>query len=62
MARNIRMPTSDQQSRQTISEITATTMISRSPAVLTAEADGEIVMMSIEQGRYFGLDDIGSDI
>jgi Coenzyme PQQ synthesis protein D (PqqD) len=38
------------------------TMISRSPSVLTAEVDGEIVMMSIEQGRYFGLDDIGSDI
>jgi hypothetical protein len=37
-------------------------VISRSPAVLTAEVDGEIVMMSIEQGRYFGLDDIGSDI
>jgi hypothetical protein len=42
--------------------ITDTTIISRSPAVLTAEVDGEIVMMSIEQGRYFGLDDIGSDI
>jgi hypothetical protein len=38
------------------------TMISRSPSVLTAEVDGEVVMMSIEQGRYFGLDDIGSDI
>src|SRR5712691_3869399 len=38
------------------------TVISRSPSVLTAEVDGEIVMMSIEQGRYFGLDDIGSDI
>jgi len=38
------------------------TLISRSPAVLTAEVDGEVVMMSIEQGRYFGLDDIGSDI
>jgi hypothetical protein len=38
------------------------TMISRSPSVVTAEVDGEIVMMSIEQGRYFGLDDIGSDI
>ena len=36
--------------------------ISRSPSVLVAEVDGEIVMMSIEQGRYFGLDDIGSDI
>jgi len=38
------------------------TVISRSPAVLAAEVDGEIVMMSIEKGRYFGLDDIGSDI
>jgi hypothetical protein len=38
------------------------TIISRSPSVLTAEVDGEVVMMSIEQGRYFGLDDIGSDI
>jgi len=38
------------------------TVISRSPSVLTAEVEGELVMMSIEQGRYFGLDDIGSDI
>jgi hypothetical protein len=38
------------------------TVISRSPSVLTAEVDGEVVMMSIERGRYFGLDDIGSDI
>ena len=42
--------------------IADTTLISRSSSVLTAEVDGEIVMMSIEQGRYFGLDDIGSDI
>src|SRR5216683_2372711 len=38
------------------------TIISRSRSVLAAEVDGEIVMMSIEHGRYFGLDDIGSDI
>jgi Coenzyme PQQ synthesis protein D (PqqD) len=38
------------------------TMISRSPSVLAAEVSGEIVMMSIERGHYFGLDDIGSDI
>jgi hypothetical protein len=44
------------------SAISDATEISRSPSVLTAEVDGEIVMMSIEQGRYFGLDDIGSDI
>ena len=38
------------------------TVIARSPTVLAAEVDGEIVMMSIEQGRYYGLDDIASDI
>jgi hypothetical protein len=38
------------------------TVISRSPWVLAAEVDGEVVMMSIEEGLYFGLDDIGSDI
>src|SRR5437763_14899047 len=43
-------------------DIVEATIIARSPSVLTAEVDGEIVMMSIEQGRYFGLDDIGSDI
>jgi hypothetical protein len=42
--------------------ISDATLISRSPSVLVAEVDGEIVMMSIEQGRYFGLDDIGTDI
>ena len=46
----------------TLPTIGGATLISRSPSVLTAEVDGEIVMMSIEQGRYFGLDDIGSDI
>ena len=50
------------QTADTTSAIADTTVISRSPSVLTAEVDGEIVMMSIEQGRYFGLDDIGSDI
>src|SRR5436190_19348918 len=43
-------------------DIVEATIIARSPAVLAAEVDGEIVMMSIEQGRYFGLDDIASDI
>lgn len=42
--------------------LTDETRISRSSAVLTAEVDGEIVMMSIEKGRYFGLDDIGSQV
>jgi Coenzyme PQQ synthesis protein D (PqqD) len=52
----------DQSSSRPASSIVDATIVSRSPSVLTAEVDGEIVMMSIEQGRYFGLDDIGSDI
>jgi len=44
------------------SRITDATIISRSPSVITTEVNGEVVMMSIEQGQYFGLDDIGSDI
>src|SRR5260370_1439590 len=43
----------------TIADIT---LIARSASVLAAEVDGEIVMMSIEHGRYFGLDDIASAI
>jgi hypothetical protein len=52
----------DQSSSQPAGAIADATLVSRSPSVLTAEVDGEIVMMSIERGRYFGLDDIGSDI
>jgi hypothetical protein len=45
-----------------MSEIVDSTIISRSSSVLTAEVNDEVVMMSIEHGHYFGLDDIGSDI
>ena len=45
-----------------MANIVESTIISRSSSVLTAEVNGEIVMMSIQQGQYFGLDDIGSDI
>jgi coenzyme PQQ synthesis protein D (PqqD) len=43
-------------------KIVSATRISRDPAVITTEVDGDVVMMSIERGLYFGLDDIGSDI
>lgn len=56
------MPTKATRSAQVSRRIGATTVISRSPSVLTAEVNGEIVMMSIERGRYFGLNDIASDI
>ena len=53
---------SDRKSSQPADAIADAAIVSRSPSILTAEVDGEIVMMSIEQGRYFGLDHIGSDI
>jgi len=56
------MPTPTDRTAQPPRAIVDTTVISRSPSVLTAEVEGEVVMLSIEQGRYFGLDDIGSDI
>jgi hypothetical protein len=52
----------EQSSSQPAGTIADETIVSRSPSVRTAEMDGEIVMMSIEQGHYFGLDHIGSDI
>ncbi len=37
-------------------------IIQRSSDILASEVEGEIVMMSIEQGKYFGLDVVGGDI
>jgi hypothetical protein len=42
--------------------IAGATVVSRSPSVVAAEADGEIMMMSIVHGRYWSLDDVGTDI
>lgn len=53
---------SETQQAHAIPAISPTTVISRSQSVLSAEVDGEVVMLSIEQGCYYGLDDIGSDI
>ncbi len=53
---------SDQNDSQPTGTIADATIISRSPSILTVEVNGEIAMMSIEQGCYFVLDCIGSDI
>ena len=45
-----------------MSEIGADTVIARSPSVVTSVVDGEVLMMSIEQGRYFSLDDVAGDV
>lgn len=37
-------------------------VITRDETVLAAEIDGEIVLMSVTEGRYFGLNQVGSDI
>jgi hypothetical protein len=42
--------------------IAGTTVLSRSPSVVTADVEGEIMMMSIVHGRYWNLDDVGTDI
>jgi hypothetical protein len=42
--------------------ITAETIISRSREVVSSDIDGEVVMMSIEQGNYYGMDPIASRI
>jgi hypothetical protein len=53
---------SDKSGSQPAGAIADAAIVSRSPSILTAEVDGEIVMTRIEQGHYFGLDHIGSDI
>ena len=45
-----------------MSDITGTTVVSRSPSVVTADVEGELMMMSIVHGRYWSLDDVGTDI
>ncbi|MCP4697858.1 MAG: PqqD family protein [Gammaproteobacteria bacterium] len=43
-------------------EITLQSVIIRNPEINFTNMCGEIVMMSIDQGEFYGLDDIASDI
>ncbi len=38
------------------------TILKRNPELISTDVDGEKVMMSIENGEYFGLDSVGSRI
>lgn len=38
------------------------TLITRNMALMTAPVHNETVMMDIDSGHYYGLDDIGSEI
>ena len=42
--------------------LTKTSVIARSSELVCSDIDGEIVMMSIENGNYYGLDEVGSYI
>jgi hypothetical protein len=37
-------------------------IIQRNPEMVSADMDGEVVMMSIEDSAYFGLNAVGSDL
>jgi hypothetical protein len=37
-------------------------IVKRNPEIVTSNIDGEIVMMSIDNGEYYGLDEIASRI
>lgn len=37
-------------------------VVTRDESLMFSDLDGETVMMSIESGKYYGLDDIGSRI
>ena len=43
-------------------ELTPETVIQRKPGLLFNEIDGEIVMLSIENSEYYGLEKVGSRI
>jgi hypothetical protein len=37
-------------------------LVKRSSDIIASEVDGEVVMMSVDKGMYFGLDSTGRDI
>jgi hypothetical protein len=43
-------------------KLTKDTVISQTPGLIAAELDGQKVMMSIENGKYYNLDKVGSRI
>lgn len=43
-------------------KLTELSKVKRNPAMVTSNIDGEVVMMSVENGEYYGLDEIGTRI
>jgi hypothetical protein len=42
--------------------LSVTSLVNRSNDLISTEVDGEAVLMSVEKGRYYGLDDVGTEI
>jgi hypothetical protein len=42
--------------------IEISSVVRQSEEQVAAEVDGEVVMMSIEQGNYYGIDEVGSRV
>ena len=42
--------------------VTRQSIVDQATGPLAAEVSGEVVLMSLERGHYYGLDDIGSHI
>ena len=45
-----------------MTSLTSTTLFTRNPNLVAANIDGDLVMMSIEQGEYFGITGVGSRV
>jgi hypothetical protein len=52
----------DADDRSAMQPIADAAVILRNPLIVAADANGETMMMRIDQERYFLLDDIGGDI
>jgi hypothetical protein len=46
----------------TLVQLSSQAVVQRSSTLLAAELDGETMLLSIEHGRYYGLDAVGGDI
>jgi hypothetical protein len=42
--------------------ITEASIVTRRADILQAEVAGEVVLMSVERGQYYGLDPVGSEV
>lgn len=43
-------------------DFTTESIIERSKEVIASEVENELVMMSLQNGKYYGIDSIGGDI